>query len=330
MRLEDCITDIAALGVPPLEKSMPEDCWIEARDSGAIPSPVYDLYVKANYLSLDASPTFLADSDRVLFTYFRMLLSSLRSAMIESADELAEFLTADASKWSGGTWDLKAEEKARRHFKHCLVALQASLDILADLIALFFPGRVKNLRVGRAQFSYIETWLESATLRNNGIVTPHEHFLQQLHDVLKPIVLPDSAEREWIRLMRLFRNKAAHLGTGMFRYVLLRQRGGPLYTFLPRQWPYIWERHIVSVGRDATPRAEPFQEILVHQDVQSFMEGLRAKVNDVIASGTAVLITAYDQLKDCPVDTKALSELESSTEKCGFEHFTNAVLFESQ
>jgi eukaryotic-like serine/threonine-protein kinase len=62
---------------------------------------------------------------------------------------------------------------------------------------------------------------------------------------LRPLVYSEGTDREWLPLMRLLRNKVAHLGQPVFREVglphLIEERA---YVFVPRQWPYIWERYI--------------------------------------------------------------------------------------
>lgn len=336
MRLEDCIVDIDAVGIAPLHRSAPEECWVEARDSRAIPLSVFTLYAKANFLSLDTAPRFLADQDRLLSTYFRILLSCLRGSLVESDDELAKFLSVQERRYDpwriarGGQWHPKADDESRRHFKHILFALQSALDVLADLVGLFFTGQIKNLRVGRAQFSCIESWLESPVPSCDVIITPQQHFLQELRNTLSPLVYPDSPVREWLRLMRLYRNKAAHLGSEMFRCVMLHEKDGPFYTFLPRQWPYIYEKHIQTRGGGTAPPMEPFQQVLVHQDMISYMVGLRAKVNDVVAAAASVLVLAYDQLKDCPLNSTALEELGRNTEIHNFERFNNASAMDAE
>jgi hypothetical protein len=44
-------------------------------------------------------------------------------------------------------------------FRYAVLSLQSGLDALADLVAMFLPGLIPNLQVGRAQFSRIESWL---------------------------------------------------------------------------------------------------------------------------------------------------------------------------
>jgi hypothetical protein len=123
----------------------------------------------------------------------------------------------------------------------------------------------------------------------------------------------------------MLRNKAAHLGDAVFRYVGLHNQAGRFYTFLPRQWPYIWERHMKrrDPNRPKDPDLMPtlFRATLVHQDIVTYAQGLRAKVLDVVQAGVSVLIETYEQFKGFAVNQAALAELQGSSETYDFERF---------
>ena len=286
MRLENCALDIAGAAMAPPLRNAPEDVWLRARDSGAIPGSLFDLYTRASYLSFGTAPPFMRDDENILFSYFGMLLRSVMNALVEADDELRLFVEARAQVYDPGkrirgeTGDPAADDRARRHFRHFVLSLQAALDGFSDTSALFFTGLVPDLRLGRAQFSRLEGWLARPLPVPDLILSPQEHLLRQLYDALHPLVYPDGPDREWPRVMRLFRNKAAHLGDAVFRYVGLHDDSGHFYTFLPRQWPYIWERHM-KPARESGP-LDPdrlpalFRETLIHQDIKSWVRGLRS------------------------------------------------------
>lgn len=331
MRLQDCSLDINLVAIHPVHRTEPEASWVEGRDSGTIPSSVFDLYSCASYLSFGTAPPFLADDDKTLFTYFGMLLESLKDSLVEANDELGLFVSVQNHRYDPGKeargeqWDPLAEEQSGRHFKYLLLSLHSALDALADVVAIFFTGRISRLCVGRAQFSRIETWLEEPVVRSSSEVTPQEHFLQELRSALHPLVYPDSPERDWLRLMRLFRNKATHLGRTAFRYWVLHDKAGQFYTFLPRQWPYFWEKHLRPADPSGPAGLESsaalLQKVLIQQDMITYAQGLRMKVHDVIASGALVLNAAYEQLKDCSLNILALAELKRNSEAYSFECF---------
>ena len=276
MRLEDCILDGDFFVGAPLVRTEAEQEWLLARDSGSIPGELFDLYCRANYLSFGGATRFLTDSDNVLFSYFSMLLRSVMESLTDSKEQVRAFietqrLTYDAGKKiRGESWDPEADTRARRHFRDLLIALQSSLDALADLIALFFTGLIPGLRLGRAQFGRVEEWLKRTPKSVGIVVTPFDHYLRQLFDALEPVVNAPGPERDWLPLMRMLRNKAAHLGQPVFRQIGLHDKTPKFYTFIPRQWPYLWERHLKPRGSaPSEPGFLPklFKETLIHQDV---------------------------------------------------------------
>src|SRR6266481_5977515 len=322
MRIEDCVLTGDFVVGAPFTRTEPEDEWVLARNSGKIPVELFDFYRRAHYLSFGSAPSFLADADNILFSYFSMLLRSVMDSFIESDEQLQSFigeqkLTYDAGKkLRGETWDPSADIRVRRHFRNFLIALQTSLDALADLIALFFTGLIPRLHFGRAQFSRVEAWLSRPLPPFGLILTPYDERLRQLFNSMAPLVHATGPERDWLPLMRMLRNKAAHLGHPVFRQVGLHDRTPKFYTFIPRQWPYIWERHM-------KPRGSPspygpdflerfFLETLMHQDVVSYGSGLHDKVTRVVQAGISELAETYNQFQDFPLNTTALAELQGN------------------
>jgi hypothetical protein len=315
----------------PFIRDQPEEPWVQARDSGAIPQIVYDLYCQASYLSFGAAPSFLKDQDNVLFSYFGMLLRSLMESLVDAEEQLRSFIEAQqltydvGKKIRGEFWDPTADATAHRRFRDLLIALQTALDALADLIALFFTGRIPGLRFGRAQFSKIETWAER-DLPSVGIVqTPYDESLKRLHTTLRAVIYPGPPERDWLRLMRMLRNKAAHLGQPVFRKVELHDATPRFYTFIPRQWPYLWEKYIkprgVSIPINPNFLPDHFRESLIHQDIVTFVQGLRGKVREVVRTATLVVHDSYTQFKNFATNEAALAELQSNSEAYNFEYF---------
>ena len=259
-----------------------------------------------------------------------MVLTSLRDALVDADDELRAFQESQAQVYDlgkrvrGENWDPDAPARAKKHFRLLLLSLQAGLDATADLAALFLTGLIPGLRVGRAQFSRIETWLGRALPPAGLIITPQRHFLEQLYAALSPLVNATRPEQEWLPLMRMFRNKAVHLGGAVFRHIALHDADGRFHTFVPRQWPFIPEEYMHFAGAPA-PAPEPFPDLLrrtlVHEDILSYASGLRSKVTGVISATLQVLDSAYQRVGDFPVDAAALAELEGSAEAYAFEHF---------
>ena|SRR2546428_810594 len=93
MRLQNCILDIdRVVAAPSLLSSAPEQDWLDARNSGSIPPSLFALYCRADYLSFGSAPKFLADSQSIIFSYFAMLLRSLKDLLIEAQGLAVKFL----------------------------------------------------------------------------------------------------------------------------------------------------------------------------------------------------------------------------------------------
>ncbi len=331
MRLDHCKLDVDLVVSAPLQRTEAEPSWIHARDSMAIPSSLFQLYARAGYLSFGSAPAFLRDEGNILFSYFGMVLNSMLVSLVEASEEESAFIEAQArvydpgKKARGESWDPSAAPRARRHFRYLVLSLQAALDALADLTAIFLTGLVRGVRLGRAQFSRIELWLQQPLPKLNLIITPQQHYLEKLYSTLRRLALPDGPEKDWLPLMRMFRNKGAHLGDAVFRYVGLHDDTGRFYTFVPRQWPHIWEKELKPSGSATSTAAQPMadyiRETLVHQDLVSFARGLRQKVLEVLEAGVAVLCEAYGDFAAFPRNDSALAELNGSSETHRFEYF---------
>ena len=314
-------------------RTEPEPSWVAARDAGLLPPPGFAMYSRSSFFSFGAAPRFLADEKRFLFSYFAMVLRSVRDALVDADLELRSFSDSQARVYDPGKrvrreeWDPTATDRARKDFRLLLLSLQAGLDATADLTALFLTGLIPGLRLGRAQFSQIESWLKRPLPTGGLIVTPQRDSLEGLYAGLLPLVNAPPPECDWLALMRMFRNKAAHLGDSIFQYMVLHDRTGQFYTFIPRQWPFIHEEHMHTTGDGQRQASEPFPEFfrrtLVHQDIVSYASGLRGKVTIVIATALEALDSAYVRLKDFPLNASALAELEGSAESYAFEQFTD-------
>jgi len=333
MQLDQCDLDgIDAVSTAPFVRNTPEDEWVSAANSGGIPTELFDLYRRANFLSFGTAPRFLSDGDNLLFSYFGLVLRSIQESLVDAHEQADLFAAAQElvydpmKKLRGEPWEKDADTRARRHFRDLIIALQTAFDALSDLIAILFPGSIKNLEVGRAQFSRIEAWLDKPSILPGLIVTPSEFYLKKLYDALTPLIHAPSPETDWLPMMRLLRNKAAHLGQPLFRqWGLPRVGDGKMFAFIPRQWPYLWESQIKPRGhKPATPLPQLLRAILIHQDIVSYSRGLLKKARTVIGSGSSVLNEAYDQFKDLPENQSALIQLKNNSKKYEFENFVDA------
>ena len=61
MKLEELDLDVAGVVGAPVKVTAPQPDWVQARNAGAIPLSLFNLYEAAAYLSFGAAPRFLAD-----------------------------------------------------------------------------------------------------------------------------------------------------------------------------------------------------------------------------------------------------------------------------
>jgi hypothetical protein len=331
MRLEDCVLDVDIFVGAEFERNQPEERWVTARDSGAIPQELYDLYCGAGFLSFRAGSGFLTDEQNILFSYFSMILNCLVDGLLDAHDRRGDFvtdqnLTYDAGKkFRGEYWDSEADPRARRHFRDFLLALDGSLDTLADIIAMFLTGRIARLRLGRGEFSAIEQWV-AQPLKSPGMVsTPYDFHLQKLYDAIKPLILVDPPEEDWLSLMHALRNKSIHLGQSTLRQMGLHDRGGKFYVFLPRKWPFIWEKDFKT--HDPTRKSEQLHMpsflagLLINQDILSFVDGLHKRVLEVMRAAISEILAMYRTFETFETNRAAILELDRNSIVFKFRNF---------
>ncbi len=71
MLIDNCNLSPAGISIAPFVYTQAESDWIHALDAGAIPASLFDLYLRANYLSFGSAPSFMSDDESVLFKLFQ-------------------------------------------------------------------------------------------------------------------------------------------------------------------------------------------------------------------------------------------------------------------
>jgi hypothetical protein len=332
MNLQDCNLNAKAVLMAPFIRNEPEESWLQARDKEQIPLSLFDLYCRAGYGSFGAAPTFFKDEDNVLFSYFSLALRSLMLSLVDCDENLQEFIAARAETYHPGkriddaNWTKQKTEatskRANEAFRNVLMSLHAVLDGLSEVLALFSQGRIKGLEVGYGQFSRIEAWLKSPPPASSLIVTPTDLYMRELYASLNPIVCSIGPETEWLPYLRLLRNKAAHLGHGFFRSMALVGNDDTYYTYLPRIWPYIWEREMKQSGfQPAKTLAERLPEVMIHQDIIEFAKGAHQKVRGVTDAALQVTCKAYSDFSDFEFNQTAFDQLITNSKHFEFQRF---------
>ena len=97
------------------------------------------------------------------------------------------------------------------------------------------------------------------------------------------LILENLALRQ--QLLALHAKRPCHRLTALHQLFLGSVAKARLYAFIPREWPYLWERLIMSAGQQpATPFPELARASLIHQDIVTYSRGQLVKVQTVIAS----------------------------------------------
>jgi hypothetical protein len=330
MRLEDFDLNAHAVIMAPFVRNEPEPEWVAAKDSGILPESMFTLYTRSSYLSFGSAPSFLSDKDHFLFSYFGLVLRSIKDCLVEADSELQTFAAAQGKGYNpekrlrGENWDVEADANARRNFQLFLMSLLASLDGTADLIALFLTDSIKGLVVGRAVFSAIETWLQIPLPSSSLVITPQQQALEDLYERIKPIVCAQGEEQDWLKFARILRNKSAHIKNSVRSFVF-KHSDQNLYTFLPAQWPFLWEQHMHATGAvppaGFKPMPQLLLDILIHQDIVSYGHDLRDRITTLLGATVAAVDAMYLEFQSFPLNQAALSQLVGNFESTGFRAF---------
>ena len=332
MLIEDCEIhgDMGAVTAA-FTRTEPEADWLKARDAGILPASVFSLYRRAGFLSYGASPHFLSDPKQYLFGYFSMVLDSIKATLLDAAEEAGAFTVAQSEIYDvgkerrGESWDDNADRRAKNHFRMLVLSLCASLDAASELTALLLTGLIPGLVVGRAAFTEIEKWLKAPLPMKTAIITPQRIVLEKLYQRLHPIVEATGPEKDWLPLMKLFRDKAAHLGTVHFREIGFHDKDLRFHRFFPRRWPVLWEEHMSAAGsKEPHPTLESMVGQFMRQDNISYVHSLRAKVTMLIDAACDVLDSAYENFKDFQPNQAAMLQLQKNAKAFDFEGFQDS------
>jgi len=335
MRLQKCNLDADVILAAPVLRNKPPFYWKNARDKEFIPVSLYLLYHNADYCSPEKAPKYLSDPERKLFSYFGIVLNALLSCFVESKellDEIEHYEELDYTpikRAKGKKWDENASKLQGRAFKLFILELLSVLDLLSELVALLLPGIVGGLKLGSSMYSYLDIWLSSPLKTTSSIIEPKEHYAEKLHDALNNEKIKDSSETDWYDLLRLYRNKLAHLGVPSIRKLVFHDSEGNFYKFIPKSWPFLWEKDLKFSGESIVDEdklgPDYFEKILIHEDIVSFCKNCRLKIFSYINAGLTVLNEAYKNLKDMPLNSLALKHLEGNERNFNFKHFANSL-----
>lgn len=333
MKLQACEQDIShvVLKASPLIDRA-ESKWKDARETGTIPEGLFRFYVNANYFSPDSCPRYFNDQDRVLFSYLGGLTDATRQCLVETAESQEEIKDSETilslafKDRAAQRRHPEAEDRQRKAARSLILSLFSSLDLLSEVIAVFFPGKISGLTVGRAQFFRLLQWFdEPGKTDSRGLVTPIEFHLNELWNKLSPLLVLGNPEHDWVSLLVLFRNKLAHLGRFSSMDFRLHDEQGVFYAFLPRKWPFIWQRYLrwdTKAEQEGASIFEFIEETCIHIDLIELVEGLVRRALEVLETAYSELTTCYDIVKELESNREALRQLVTSSKSCEFRSFS--------
>jgi hypothetical protein len=333
MKLRNCERDldVVMMADNPLRERAPEP-WQQAWRSGSIPDSLFRFYANASYFSPDKAPPFLADPGRVLFSYLATVVECIRENLGEALDLCKEVKALEDSIYSptkkarGERWDPNANQRQRRALRDLLLNLSSTLDLLSEIYALFFPGSINGLKLGKAQFSTLKMWLsEPLEADSSLIVTPQAHHRRLLHEALAPLIPENGSRQDWLSLFTLYRNKLAHFGALSFMDYRLHDKEGDFFSFLPRNWPFIWQQYLSWTSEEQRQNRPPLwdtiEQTCIHIDLIEFIDGARERVTEIIEKGFGIFVDTYEGFKGLELNAAALEDLRRSEHVAGFVDF---------
>jgi hypothetical protein len=328
LRIEDCVLDITEVVSRPLVHRAPEDDWVAARDHGYIPEYLYRFYCTADYFSIDRAPPFLDDPERLLFSFLGGLTLGIRDSLKE-ARELADLIRelrgtgySPIKEMMRQEWNREADVRERRSFRYLIVALAGALDQFAEVAGLFFHGEIEGLTVGRAMFPKLREFSRRSLVTPAFITTPKKARVADLHNVLSRHLNRTGDEASWYELFQLYRNKLAHLGSGVFDVAVLRDNRNELYSFTPNRWPLFHRSQIRSAGSANDSNLGAYlRENYVHQDTVDLAAGFLERIAMLLDDSFRVLCRVYTEFRDFEPHASALRSLMDKEETYQFRGF---------
>ncbi len=333
MKLTECNLDIDGVVMRPPLLNSPHPDWQSVYDNKIVPEYVYRFYCCAEYFSIEKILKFLDDPHRFLFSFLHNTLEGIRHAFTEAKDLVTIIKETQGKGYSplkrikNESWDTSADGKQARSARYFIVLMNGILDQLAEVVSIFFHGDIPNLTVGRASFTVLRDFAREPFSPKTKIVTPKENWFEELHTILVDTIEVNGSERQWYELLKLYRNKLAHLGTSMFPILRLHDDKGEFYSFLPNQFPLFHETGITFKNETQNESCEPQNTAdyaiknYIHQDIVEYSEKLLEKVYYLLDRCFKVLCSTYIEFKAFDLNASALKSLKNKRTQYDFKHF---------
>lgn len=305
MKLQHIPTPNQIRSAPP-ERDEPTKDWCPALRSGLLPPGLRDFYQSTKFLSASRLAGFDTASKRVVTVYINRLFGSLKECIVEAQEQAEEHQTYLEGMYDPikGKQDEAAEELARRKtraaFRLFMIDIFGMFDVVAEMIAVFLPGELDRLRVGRSMFTkHVYEWASQSLPAPGIIISPARPHVERLHEYIRREVVDDLIGGPWFNLLRVYRNKVTHLGHQTWQAYGLHAADDKIYYFLPRSWPSIFERDIQIGPSDrqlAKTWREHMAEALMHVDISTFVEETNKRAVTFVDGCVQILYGAYRAL----------------------------------
>lgn len=321
MKVTDCL-DVGLVVSAPFEHDEADDQWSRAIAAGVLPAPLIELYENTKYLSASRLAGFRTEEQRIVSVYVGRVLRSIVECFVEANELVAPLREHLANSYTpikrqrGEEWDKAAGRKARSTFRLALINIFGILDGLAEVVALFLPGELKALKVGKGMFAPLQSWAVADLLPSGLIISPARAHVEELHRRLRETVVTDPTARAWLKLIRIYRNKVTHLGHQTWQEVGLQGPDGGIYYFVPRSWPFIMEQHLGTPGEEGA-LAHYLRSSLVHIQMHELVEQSILRVRGIADAVIGVAYDSYRALGIRQVDG-IVQQLESTAESSEF------------
>jgi len=332
MKLEGCVLDIDGVHMSDPLLREPEQDWNAAYGDHLIPDSLFKFYSNANYFALDRIPRYLSEEDGKLYFYLKYLVHGIKDLLVnipDSIDQIQKYLEMQydpLKKLRNEEWDDYAPIQKKRTFKILIIDLYGSLDIFSEIVAIFLSDIIPQLVVGRASITKLKKFADNSFPEPSGIINPKTKYAEEMHIFLKNHLIGEGTEKSWFELLKLYRNKIAHLGNQIFHeYIFQSKDSEQFYTFLPRVFPITEESKISETESKLLDESFPeyFSRILNHNDICSYSRGLYAKVVEFLDAGFEIMIQIYNETSNFEPNSEILQSLARNSEEYEFLHFEN-------
>jgi hypothetical protein len=278
MKLKNCDPGINGFVLSPLITRKPDPKWKAMAHSGGAPAALYKIYSTHNFFSFDKIVPYANDPDKLIYNFFKDVTGSIFIGFNELKDLRRVIKSHDSKVYNPIKTKktkknllraCKSDEWLVRYLKLYFVTAMGIFDQLAVLTSMVFPGSVNRLLVEKADFGKILTWSKSP-LNFPTIRSPQQHRLDDLHKCVNAGIYRSDDQADWHRLLDLYRNKLAHLGSGELFVLRIHDEKLKFGGFMPMIWPFFISMHL-NKSRGSKTLIDKLSEYMNPLDINEYL-----------------------------------------------------------